>query len=168
MTEGTATIATPAEREGLRALCGSEAWIDAMLAAGSLTGAEAFHEAAQRAFDTLTTTDWLAAFAHHPRIGDRASLEKRFGSSGTHSTTEQAGVDAAAGDVLGDLFDLNEAYFARHGHIFIVCASGKTAAEMLDLLKARVDLSVADEVINCANEQRKITGLRIDKLFASP
>jgi 2-oxo-4-hydroxy-4-carboxy-5-ureidoimidazoline decarboxylase len=162
-----AKLDTDARRDTLMSLCGAPGWVDLMLAGPPPATIPAFHETAATAFDGLDTDDWLAAFAHHPRIGDRAALEKRFGGSGAHSAVEQSGVDGAGGDVLGELFALNEAYFERHGHIFIVCATGKTAPEMLALLQARVGRGVDEEIATCAEEQRKITALRIDKLFGA-
>lgn len=145
--------------------CGAQSWAGAMVAAGAFATLAVVHAAAAAAFDRLDDGDWQAAFAHHPRIGDRAALEKRFGKSGAHSATEQAAVDAAQGDVLDALFELNEAYFARHGHIFIVFATGKSAEEMLALLKARIDDELDAENRACAAEQLKITALRINRHF---
>jgi 2-oxo-4-hydroxy-4-carboxy-5-ureidoimidazoline decarboxylase len=162
-----ATLDADGRRDVLMSLCGAPRWVERMLSGPPPANIPAFHAAAEAAFDNLETDDWLAAFAHHPRIGDRAALEKRFGGSGAHSAVEQSGVDGATGDVLGELFALNETYFDRHRHIFIVCATGKTAAEMLEVLKARVHRDAAEEIATCAAEQRKITALRIDKLFGA-
>jgi 2-oxo-4-hydroxy-4-carboxy-5-ureidoimidazoline decarboxylase len=145
--------------------CGAHAWADAMVAAGPFADLEALHAAAGRAFDGLNANDWQAAFAHHPRIGDRAALEQRFGTSGRHSDREQAAVATATEDVLDALLRLNDAYFDRHGHIFIVFATGKTASQMLALLEARIGRTLDEENATCAEEQRKITALRIDRHF---
>ena len=87
--------------------------------------------AAERAFALLTREDWLEAFSHHPRIGDRGSLAARFPATAGWSASEQGGVRDAGEDVLDALLRGNREYEARFGHIFIVCATGKTADEML-------------------------------------
>ena len=142
--------------------CGAHRWVAAMVAARPFGTDQALHAAAERAFDALDTPDWLQAFAHHPRIGDVSRLRERFAGSGELSEKEQGlALAAAREDTIQRLFDANQRYEARHGHIFIVCASGKSAAEMLDLLLGRIDLDPAQELANCADEQRKITRLRL-------
>lgn len=142
--------------------CGARRWIHAMVAARPFGDATQLAAAAERAFDVLTDADWLEAFAHHPRIGDVSRLRERFAGSGELSEKEQGHALAAAHEaVLEQLLAANQRYEARHGHIFIVCASGKTAAEMLGLLLARVNLEPAAELRTCALEQRKITRLRL-------
>ncbi len=109
----------------------------------------------------LTEADWLEAFAQHPPIGDRAALDARF--PGTHdlSSKEQAGVDEARADVLAALAEANQAYADKFGFIFIVCASGKSAEEMLGLLRDRLPNDRASELRIAAEEQAKITALRL-------
>jgi len=109
----------------------------------------------------LTEPDWLEAFAHHPRIGDRASLAERFPATHHLSSQEQAAVGAAHADVLTELAASNQEYFDRFGFIFIVCATGKTAAEMLQLLRDRLSHDRATELRFAAEEQAKITALRL-------
>lgn len=109
----------------------------------------------------LTEADWLEAFAHHPRIGDRASLEARFPATHDLSSREQAGVATARAEVLDALADANARYLERFGFIFIVCASGKSADEMLGLLSERLANDRAAELRIAAEEQAKITALRL-------
>lgn len=145
--------------------CGARRWVEAMLAAAPFPDEAAVLSAAERAFATLTERDWLEAFAHHPRIGDVSRLRERFAASGELSEKEQGSAMATANEaVIERLFAQNQAYEARHGHIFIVCATGKSAAEMLALLEARIDLDPAIELANCAAEQQKITHLRLRAL----
>ena len=153
----------PAEREAaLLRCCGAAAWARRMSEAMPFADEDDLHGAADRAFATLSDDDWLAAFAHHPRIGDVSRLRERFKASGVLSEKEQGVAMASADDaVIERLFAMNQAYEARHGHIFIVCATGKSAAEMLALLEARIDLEPAAELRNCAAEQAKITHLRL-------
>jgi len=149
----------------MRTLCGATRFARAMTAARPFEDLAAMEAAASAAFDTLDAAAWQEAFAHHPRIGDRAALEQRFGGSGRHSATEQAAVDRAHAETLDALLAWNDRYFERHGHIFIVFATGKTADEMLALLRARIDRTLEEENAACANEQRRITRLRIHKLL---
>jgi len=117
--------------------------------------------AAHEAWADLTQTDWLEAFSHHPKIGDRASLARRFPGTAHLSSREQSGVDAAAADVLDALAEGNRAYEDKFGYIFIVCATGRSAAEMLEMLRARLGNDPAEEIRIAAGEQAKITELRL-------
>ena len=109
----------------------------------------------------LSEPDWLEAFSHHPRIGDRAALEARFPKTHDLSAKEQAGVAKAGEDVLTALAEGNNAYFDKFGFIFIVCATGKSAEEMLSLLRERLPHDRANELRIAAEEQAKITALRL-------
>jgi 2-oxo-4-hydroxy-4-carboxy-5-ureidoimidazoline decarboxylase len=154
-----------AARERLAACCGSRRWVEGMLAARPFGSSEGLYAAAERVADGLGREDWLEAFAHHPRIGDREALRARFGArAGGWSAGEQAGVSGAEEAVLAALEAGNRRYEERFGHLFIVCATGKTAAEMLALLTARLDAAPQQELATAAGEQRKITRLRLAKL----
>ncbi len=171
MTDATPLAAMnalePAARaELLRSFCGAPAWVAALNQPH--TSVEAFLAAVSSAFDALDPDGWLAAFAHHPRIGDRARLRERFARSGSLSEKEQAGVAQADEATIDALFNENQAYEARHGHIFIVCATGRSAAEMLALLQARIGRSHQEELATCASEQRRITALRVASHFRLP
>ena len=109
----------------------------------------------------LDEQDWLEAFAHHPRIGDRASLGARFHATHDLSANEQSGVAAAREDVLDALARENADYVDRFGFIFIVCATGKSAEEMLRMLRDRLSNDRATELRIAAEEQAKITALRL-------
>ena len=109
--------------------------------------------------------DWLEAFTHHPRIGaDVAKLRERFAATASWSEGEQAAVGQASEEVLQALAEANVAYEARYGYLFIVCATGKSAAEMLAILQERMDNPPANELRIAAGEQAKITHLRLEKL----
>jgi len=145
--------------------CGATRWASSMASARPFADDAALDSAVASAFATLIREDWLEAFAHHPRIGDVSRLRERFAHSGDLSEKEQGVAMAAANEaIIQRLFALNQGYEARHGHIFIVCASGKSAAEMTALLEARIDLDLDAEVDNCAAEQAKITALRLAAL----
>jgi 2-oxo-4-hydroxy-4-carboxy-5-ureidoimidazoline decarboxylase len=122
--------------------------------------------AAREEWFALTPSDWREAFAHHPKIGDRAALERRFAQTRHLSANEQAGVNAASHDVLTNLAEGNRIYEERFGYIFIVCATGRRADEMLALLDARLHNDPAIEIHVAAEEQAKITSLRLAGLAA--
>jgi 2-oxo-4-hydroxy-4-carboxy-5-ureidoimidazoline decarboxylase len=141
--------------------CGSSRWVDRMMARRPFATDARLLFAARNEWFGLTEADWLEAFSHHPRIGDRAALEARFPKTHDLSAKEQAGVGAAHHDVLTALADGNNAYFDKFGFIFIVCATGKSAEEMLDLLRERLTHDRANELRIAAEEQAKITALRL-------
>ncbi len=107
---------------------------------------------------------WLEAFKGHPKIGDINSLRKKYETTKNWCSTEQAGVDDASESILRELQKLNESYEKKFGFIFIVCATGKSASQMLNILKARIDNDHSVELKNAATEQLKITKIRLDKL----
>jgi 2-oxo-4-hydroxy-4-carboxy-5-ureidoimidazoline decarboxylase len=140
-----------------------------MMAGRPYATTEALHAAAERVWATVAPADVLEAFAHHPRIGASVDeLRARFAATSAWAGTEQGRVREAPGAVLEALRAANADYERRFGHIFIVCASGKSAAEMLDLLRARLANQPADELAIAAAEQAKITHLRLDKLASTP
>ena len=106
----------------------------------------------------LAPDDWLEAFAAHPQIGEQKPLS-------TWSSEEQAGAASAAAAERARMATLNAAYRARFGYIFIVCATGRSAAEMLTMLEKRLSNDPAIELRVAAEEQRRITGLRLAKLM---
>jgi 2-oxo-4-hydroxy-4-carboxy-5-ureidoimidazoline decarboxylase len=157
--------ATPDEaRQLLRTCCGSRRWVERMINRRPFRNRERLLSAARNEWATLATADWLEAFSHHPMIGDRAALAARFPDTAHLSETEQAGVAGAGEDVLSALADENVAYKNRFGHIFIVCASGQTAAQMLANLRARLTNDPGTELSIAVEEQAKITALRLDAL----
>lgn len=156
----------PDARAALARCCGASRWVEAMLAARPYADAAALHAAAARAADTLGSDDWLEAFAHHPRIGDVAELRAKFAATAAWAGAEQAGAASASDEVLAALAEGNRAYEARFGYIFVVCATGRRADEMLALLRSRLGNDPVTELAIAAGEQRRITGLRLDKLLA--
>jgi allantoinase len=156
----------PAAIAALLRCCGALAWCQRMSAARPFGSVDALHRASERSFDALSESDWREAFAAHPRIGGLSSLRMTYPGNKEWSAGEQAGVDRGDDAMLTALADGNAQYEARFGHIFIVCATGRTAGQMLDLLRARLHNPPALELAIAAGEQRKITRLRIDKLFA--
>ena len=136
----------------------------------AVCGRTAMAEAADRIGSALEAADWLEAFAAHPKIGAGGAEAGRQDGQDRQdgedwSEQEQAGVALAADATLRRLADANRDYEARFGYIFIVCATGKTAAEMLALLEHRLRHDAGDELAIAAEEQRKITRIRLMKLL---
>lgn len=155
-----------AAQEMLRRACGSSEWVDRMMLRRPFGSDGGLQQAARDEWLALTEDDWLEAFWHHPKIGDRADLEARFPQTHDLSEKEQAGVASARAEVLDALARENAAYYDRFGFIFIVCAAGKSAEEMLQLLRDRLKNDRATELRIAVDEQAKITALRLDQ-FAS-
>jgi 2-oxo-4-hydroxy-4-carboxy-5-ureidoimidazoline decarboxylase len=146
--------------------CGARRWVEGMLQRRPFASRAALLAAAADVWAALDEEDQLEAFAHHPRIGeDLTALRARFPQTAGLSSSEQAGVAAADEGTLLALRDANRAYFERFGFIFIVCASGKSAPELLALLRARLTNERAHELRVAAAEQAKITNLRLEKVF---
>jgi 2-oxo-4-hydroxy-4-carboxy-5-ureidoimidazoline decarboxylase len=148
-------------RAFLTTCCGSTRWVEQMLARRPFGDMERLLATAREEWFALEKDDWLEAFAHHPKIGDRASLRARFPHTAHLSATEQSRVAAASDDTLDALAHLNRVYEERFGYIFIVCATGKSADEMLALLRARLSNDAQMELRIAAEEQAKITALRL-------
>jgi 2-oxo-4-hydroxy-4-carboxy-5-ureidoimidazoline decarboxylase len=146
----------------LRACCGSTRWVERMIACRPFGDQASLLTAARTEWFGLSDDDWREAFGDHPKIGDRESLERRFAATRHLSEREQKGVEAAGEDVLSALADANRVYEERFGYIFIVCATGRTAEEMLALLRARLDNDPGTEIRIAAEEQAEITALRLD------
>lgn len=190
-------LPTIAAREELLACCGSPAWAARVAAGRPFSTPGELHAAALAAWWCDTpVAGWLEAFAAHPRIGDVASLRSRFAATAGWCEGEQGAAVAAAPEAtLHELKDWNDKFEARgaataaatrdahadlpppnpappplqarFGHIFIVCATGLSAAAALAALRARYDAAPAEELRRAAEEQAKITTLRLDKLLAS-
>jgi OHCU decarboxylase len=157
-------MAEPQAREALTNCCASQAWVEAMLAARPYADDEAVEEAIEGAAARLDEHDWLEAFAAHPLIGDVESLRRKYAATKELAAGEQAGVAAASEETLQELARLNQEYLNRFGFIFIVFATGKTADQMLAILKNRINNPRQRELLNAAGEQMKITRLRLQKL----
>jgi 2-oxo-4-hydroxy-4-carboxy-5-ureidoimidazoline decarboxylase len=156
----------PVARAALERCCGARAWIEGMFGARPFVDHAALLDRADRVAGSLTEADWREAFAHHPRIGDVGSLKRRFATTAAWAGAEQAAASAASDGVLMELAQGNRDYEARFGYIFIVCATGRSASELLDALRARITNDPAREIRNAIEEQMKITRLRLEKLLA--
>jgi len=152
-------------REKLTNCCVSERWVDRMVAERPFTVNNQFllRDAAEFWWQ-MEREDWLDAFAGHPKIGDVESLRAKFVSTRAWASGEQAGVAAASDETLQRLAQLNREYETKFGYIFIVCATGKSAVEMLAILENRLPNDPETELRVAAAEQLKITQLRLQKL----
>ena len=172
---------TDAAIDGLLRCCGSTRWAQRVAAARPFANVEQLVATADTVWSSLDRSDWLEAFAAHPRIGERpvssgagrAGEASSAGEAGGASRAsgaewaeqEQAGTRLANDKQRERLVARNREYEARFGHIFIVCAAGKSAGEMLALLTERLTNQPALELQVAAEEQRKITRLRLAKLL---
>lgn len=152
-------------REELLRCCGCARWAGAVLASRPFKDKRALLDASDAAWAETGEADRLEAFSHHPRIGGKDALRARFSSTQDWARSEQSGAAAASEAVLDALAAGNAAYEKKFGRIFIVCATGKTAAEMLDLLQSRLPNDAATELRLAAAEQNKITKIRLEKLI---
>ena len=151
-------------RSLLTQCCGARRWVERMLERRPFANRASLHEAATEEWNKLEASDWREAFSHHPKIGDRDSLRTRFPATHTLSEREQAGVGGASEAMLDALAEGNRQYEERSGYIFIVCATGKSAEEMLTLLYQRLPNDEDSELRIAASEQQKITAIRLDQL----
>lgn len=157
---------SPEEAEAdLLQCCGSTSWARRMAQSRPFQGMRDLLETADRIWWDLDRKDWLEAFSRHPKIGE--SVAAQGGTDETHrwSNEEQAGTRGARQEVLAALAEANRAYQARFSYTFIVCATGKSSEEMLALLRQRLQNDPGTELRIAAEEQRRITHLRLEKLL---
>ena len=149
----------------LRQCCGATRWVAGMMARRPFASVAELLQVADEIWWALGPADWREAFTHHPKIGDLASLRAKFANTQAWAASEQASVREASEAVLTRLAQGNAAYEQKFGYIFIVCATGKRAPEMLALLEQRLHHDPASELKVAAEEQRKITQIRLNKLL---
>lgn len=145
--------------------CGSRRWAQRVAAERPFQDAQALFEAADRVWWSLEAEDWLEAFRSHPKIGERKAAAGAVEQSRRWSEDEQSATRSAARSTLDALAEANEAYADRFGYIFIICATGKSTEEMLAALHERLSHDDATELRIAAEEQRRITHLRLRKLL---
>ncbi|GAA4746425.1 2-oxo-4-hydroxy-4-carboxy-5-ureidoimidazoline decarboxylase [Flavisolibacter ginsenosidimutans] len=150
----------------LRKCCGAEAWVEKMNAAFPFLDEDILLQSGDEVWNGLTKKDWLEAFTHHPKIGDVNSLKEKFAATAKWASGEQSSVQQASQHIIEELAKGNSEYEAKFGYIFIVCATGKSADEMLQILKTRLPNSKEEEIKIAAAEQARITKLRLEKLLA--
>ncbi len=148
--------------EFLASCCHCQRWAAELAAQRPFATLAELQQQALASWQQMGEPEWLESFAGHARIGDLSALRDKYSSA----SKEQGQVAAADEAVLQELLQLNIDYEARHGFIFIVCASGKSAAEMRDLLRQRLPQSRDSELRTAAGEQAKITALRLARQFS--
>lgn len=145
--------------------CGSSRWVEGMIERRPFNTPDELFQAADKIWSGLSPEDWREAFSHHPKIGDIESLRAKYADTADLCAGEQKGVQGAGEEVLAELARLNNEYEHKFGYIFIVCATGKSASEMLDILRTRIGNEPGREINIAAEEQRKITRLRLEKML---
>lgn len=165
VSELNALPAREAERV-LESCCGASAWMRRMAAGRPFADRDALLRAADAIWRSLSPGEWREAFDHHPRIGERRAAAAAAATAGEWSKAEQAhALCSDAGDRAA-LADAQREYEARFGHIFLVCAAGRGSAELLANLRGRLRNLPDAELRVAAEEQRKITRLRLDRVIA--
>jgi len=163
--DGLNSLSPERAREVLRSCCGATRWVDEMIVRRPFASVDGVLRAADDVWASLGPEDWHEAFAHHPRIGEQRSAAAQDARAATWSAGEQAGVTSAHGSVQDELASVNQAYEERFGHVYIVCATGKSAGELLAIARERLGKAPDVELRIAAEEQRKITRLRLQRLF---
>ena len=151
----------------LESCCGSHAWVQAMLERRPFRSLMRILDEADESWWSLSAEDWREAFDHHPRIGERSAAAPQAAVAHAWSVDEQRGAAASSDATRQALADGNREYERKFRHIYLVCATGKSAEEMLDLLRARLSNDPETELRVAALEQARITRLRLEKLFGS-
>jgi allantoicase len=149
------TLADPAR--DLASCCGSSKWVAAIAQARPFHDWNALVAAAERIWAGLKPEEWMEAFRAHPRIGDKKA-------GGRWSEDEQSGTRSASKETMDALAKGNHEYEEKFGHVFLICATGRSADEILSTLHERMKNDAATELRNAAEEQRRITALRMEKL----
>lgn len=145
-------------RQFLLTCCGSSVWVEKMLNHFPIADKPALLAAAAEAWQNCGPKDGIEAFSHHPRIGAK--------TADATAASEQAGTKNAPSTILDALARANKTYEGKFGYIYIVCATGRSASEMLELLETRLGNTPEKEIKVAMGEQQKITRLRLEKLLS--
>lgn len=143
--------------------CGSRAWAQELAALRPFVEPQDLLRTSDEVWSHLDVADWDEAFASHPRIGERKAPVSATAQSAQWSTQEQSAAELSDAQIQDQLKRANAAYEARFGRIYIVCATGKSAVEMLAILERRLENEDAAELREAAEQQRQITQLRLRK-----
>jgi len=161
------TLPQPDAIEEFMKCCGSQRWAQRMVINRPYLSLDDLCVKAGDLWWDLDQDDWLEAFKSHPKIGERKAASEVSQEALEWSGREQAGINNAHSQTLIDLARLNQEYEAKFGFIYILCASGKSAEEMLETLSSRITNEAENELMIAAREQAKITELRLRKMIAS-
>lgn len=149
---------------GLLRTCGCARWAQDVADDGPFSDVAELFSSAERHWQTANEQELLEAFSHHPRIGDPTSAKAPHDAKAHGwASKEQAGAASASDNVKMRLAEGNRAYEQRFGHVYLVCATGKTAEEMLALLETRLTHEAAEELAIAKGEQQKITRIRLER-----
>jgi OHCU decarboxylase len=151
--------------EHLRECCGSTHWIEQMTARRPFASTDNLLAASDDACRVLTREDWIEAFEHHPRLGESVASVPQGARGRAWSAKEQSSLADVGTDLRSALASANSTYEARFGYICIICASGRDSEELLAITRARLGNAPNIELRIAAEEQRKITRLRLQKLI---
>ena len=168
MREGLEDLNALSQEEAEAALlkcCGSTLWARRMAEERPFRDLQDLTAKADAVWWALDEEDWLEAFSRHPKIGERKSERAQAREAQQWSEAEQAGVSGAGQETSLALAAANSEYERKFGYIYIVCATGKSADEMLAILRGRLQNDADKEIHVAAEEQRRITHLRLQKLL---
>ena len=143
--------------------CASQGWADRVAARRPFPDQATLLAASDEIWRTLAKADWMEAFRSHPRIGQSSTSPASSPSSSSWSKQEQQIVTDAGTAVQIALAEANREYEQRFKQIFIVCASGKSGAEILEILRRRQQNDQETELQEAAEQQRQITHIRLKK-----
>ena len=160
-------LSPPEAAEQLRACCGSSSWVEAMLAHRPYQSVDHLLSVADEAWRANGPEDWDEAFAHHPRIGEVRAAALVSPAARIWSAAEQGTAAASGAAARAALAEANTTYERRFGRIYIVCAAGRSAEELLADLESRMGNDPDQERAVAAEEQRKITRLRLLALMGA-
>lgn len=170
MSEGLEQLNSASQEEAEAAFlscCGSRRWAQKMVEARGFADISELLNRAEEVWQNLETGDWLEAFAAHPKIGAKKPVRQATAQSAEWSQGEQSGTRSATDSERTELERFNSLYEEKFGFIFIVCATGKSAGEMLEICRRRLDNKHDAELLVAADEQQKITEIRLKKLLES-
>jgi 2-oxo-4-hydroxy-4-carboxy-5-ureidoimidazoline decarboxylase len=153
--------------EDILPCCGSKAWARAMAARRPLLDETVLLATSDEVWKSLSESDWMEAFRGHPRIGESHPPASSSARSAAWSGEEQRGAGTAIEDVKAALAEGNRVYEERFHRIFIVCANGKSASEILEILQKRLQNDETTELHEAAEQQRQIARLRLKKWLNS-
>ncbi|HJZ65942.1 MAG TPA: 2-oxo-4-hydroxy-4-carboxy-5-ureidoimidazoline decarboxylase [Candidatus Acidoferrum sp.] len=149
--------------KGILPCCGAKAWAEGLAGKRPFEDEAAVLITSDEIWRGLGTSDWLEAFESHPKIGESRAAAPTGGDSAAWSQQEQKSVVAAQDELKAELAKGNREYEEKFGFIFIVYATGKSAPEILEILKRRLQNDKEKELKEAVEEQRQITQLRLKK-----
>jgi OHCU decarboxylase len=157
---GLNTLPREAALQQFLSICSSRTWAESMTDSRPFEDVGQLQRVAESVWLGLGPDDWLEGLEGHPRIGERG------GAAEEHSRREQAGMDQASSSVRAAITAGNRQYEERFGHVFLIAAAGRGPEEILGELTRRLDNTPEEELRVAAEEHRRITRLRLDRMFA--